>query len=646
MTNMLDAALALAARGFRVIPLHDPGPKGKRPRLHDWAAGATTNPETVRSWWTIWPNANVGAAMGGPERLIAIDVDGEEGRASWLALVAANKSAATLQSDSGSGKGHHLFFCVPQDISRITNRVRFRPGLDVRAEGGQVVLPPSVHESGGVYRWAPMYEDAPIAPLPDWLYELIATPVSDRIQSDQVSDRLPRTDPPLIDRIEAARQSVLALPPAISGQGGHNALLVAATTAYRGFDLPRAAAELVLDYYNRICAPPWSPAELAHKLTAVENNERVGEQWGYLLDVDDMSAALAPDEPPPTPSGAIVAAGVPWSHWAGELASPLVAPNWIVKDLQICPGRPTMIAGYGASGKTLIAQALLLAYAAGRPIWNMFDPGTMGGLRVRHFDHEQGTYATIRRYQRLAKGLEIPLGAPGIDLAVSCFPEIGLDLENAREAYVRACAGANLVLIDALRGAAPSEDENDSKIRRCIDNLGWVAERIGCAFILIHHAGKAVQTDMRAGPRGSSAIFDGCGAVFQINADDLSSPKQVVQTKPAAEAESGPMAPFQLSIEDGPESALLIRYRSFDAPTTPVEIFDAQISAVLEFLNANPGTPGRRVLEERMGLRHGRLAGAIDALLNEGRIVNRGTEKRPRLFTQEGDPGHLIVGDN
>src|SRR5262249_48638748 len=46
-------------------------------------------------------------------------------------------------------------------------------GLDVRANGGQIVVAPSLHRSGRRYCWLIRAE---MAELPGWLYELLAQP--------------------------------------------------------------------------------------------------------------------------------------------------------------------------------------------------------------------------------------------------------------------------------------------------------------------------------------------------------------------------------------------------------------------------------------------------------------------------------------
>lgn len=94
------AARMLAAQGFRVLPVHGITPnlactckrgakcpdRGKRPQLKGWQNEATSATRTVARWWNRFPNANIGLAMGGDSRLVALDVDGEEGRASLAAL--------------------------------------------------------------------------------------------------------------------------------------------------------------------------------------------------------------------------------------------------------------------------------------------------------------------------------------------------------------------------------------------------------------------------------------------------------------------------------------------------------------------------------------------------------------------------------
>lgn len=74
----------------------------------------------------------------------------------------------TLTSKTGGG-GWHLFFAWPED-GEIRNMTNVAPGLDVRGEGGYVVLPPSSHVSGVSYSWC---RDEPVAAAPCWLLDLV-----------------------------------------------------------------------------------------------------------------------------------------------------------------------------------------------------------------------------------------------------------------------------------------------------------------------------------------------------------------------------------------------------------------------------------------------------------------------------------------
>lgn len=70
----------------------------------------------------------------------------------------------TLRAVTGSG-GDHLYFRRPAGLEIGNSAGRLGPGLDVRAIGGYVIAPPSVHPNGRPYAWAPGTEGEP-APLP------------------------------------------------------------------------------------------------------------------------------------------------------------------------------------------------------------------------------------------------------------------------------------------------------------------------------------------------------------------------------------------------------------------------------------------------------------------------------------------------
>ena len=65
---------------------------------------------------------------------------------------------------SKTAKGKYFYFSKPQDF-QISNSVNSELGIDIRATGGFVFAPPSVHGSGVFYSWVsgevPKSEDVP-----------------------------------------------------------------------------------------------------------------------------------------------------------------------------------------------------------------------------------------------------------------------------------------------------------------------------------------------------------------------------------------------------------------------------------------------------------------------------------------------------
>jgi len=310
-SERLDAAVLYATRGWRVIPLHyirhfsefatcscrhgdACKAAGKHPMIASWRKVATTDVSLIRLWWKAWPLANVGLLMGGEARLVTIDIDGEEGRASLAKLEATNGPLpVTLAQVTGrAGGGEHRLFRVPThlEIDRVRNRVKIAPGIDVRAEGGLIVAAPSIHPTGTRYRW--INDKQRVCVMPDWLFKLATSPKARQEVISTHGSRPPEDKlPPLSERAQKAREELVSgrVAPAIQGQNGSRACLHAAIVLIRGCCLPpEVAYDLLWKLYNPLCLPPWSEQELMHKIESAELSVE-DVSWGYMIHVDDPS---------------------------------------------------------------------------------------------------------------------------------------------------------------------------------------------------------------------------------------------------------------------------------------------------------------------------------------------------------------------
>jgi hypothetical protein len=161
VTALLEAALGYAPR---TIPLP---PRSKAPVVKDWPNWHAT-PDKIREHWGYNPEGNVGIRTG--KGLVVLDIDPRAGGDKQLAALEAQhgKLPATVECVTGGG-GRHLYFRGPAGLRSRD----LAPGVEIKAEGRQVVAPPSVHpETGRAYQWANgrrLSCRGDIAEMPDWL---------------------------------------------------------------------------------------------------------------------------------------------------------------------------------------------------------------------------------------------------------------------------------------------------------------------------------------------------------------------------------------------------------------------------------------------------------------------------------------------
>lgn len=194
-----EAALSYASRGWLVLPMHsitedgrcscgaltdyfDFGnlPKhamGKHPYTEHGHKDASKSHAQIHLWWRMYPDANVAIRTGKESGLIVLDLDAKnDGYRSLTWLLNEHGPLPRTPVVQSGGGGKHYYFKHPG--FEIRGRRDMRPGIDVMADGGKIVAPPSRHKSGNSYHWDIELnpDTVPLAPLPRWLLYMIKTP--------------------------------------------------------------------------------------------------------------------------------------------------------------------------------------------------------------------------------------------------------------------------------------------------------------------------------------------------------------------------------------------------------------------------------------------------------------------------------------
>jgi hypothetical protein len=243
---LLEAALEFASAGVPVAAA-----KGKNPGAvlgRGWQNLATTDHDTIVSWWAQHPDANPGIVPG--DTLAALDVDDPDSFRVFQGEHGYAPPTPRYYTNGAPGRERVLF----QHPERQLGRTYLANGVQVRDGSLFSVIPPAINPSSGQeYEWRDRFDETPLATFPaEWL----------AVAPERKPVTLEEFTTPVYEK-KPGHQT-----------GRHERMLrIAGSLAGRGLE-PRVVYELLCGFNQRFCRPPKDEAEVAALVRFTFEKER------------------------------------------------------------------------------------------------------------------------------------------------------------------------------------------------------------------------------------------------------------------------------------------------------------------------------------------------------------------------------------
>ena len=282
-----------------------------------------------------------GMPCGKLSGFVALDFDPPEGPKLFDARYDGTILPPTATTPKG---GYHAFHAFPAEIP-VPNDVKIIPGLDVRSEGGYVVIP-SAYPDGRSWIQPP---NGTAPPLPACFFDALRPPTAPQPASSDGD----------------------GLPPGV-GEGQRNDAAARVAGRYLSKLRPEEAWHLLLAW-NKKCSPPLPEAELRATLSNIARKEREKSIPLEVIGAADLVQGSA------------------------EAREMLIRPFFP-------SGGKGILAGNSGTGKTLLAENLSYSLANEIPLFGRFD---VSRGKVLYVDSESTSDLARARVRKIRSGLNV-----------------------------------------------------------------------------------------------------------------------------------------------------------------------------------------------------------------------------------------------
>lgn len=461
--DILAEALRYASLGWPIIPDHIPlagggcscgtpgcDKAGKHPRISRWTEVASTDQAVIEGWGKNWPEMNISVLTGARSNLVVLDVDPRNGGEASLDALFPAEELRRLQtpiSRTGGG-GKHLYFRYPG--SPFKTLPDLLPGLELKADGGKVTLPPSLHLSGNRYAWEFSPFGVEVAPIPKRLLDLAGRRKERGSTTERGGEFIP--------------------------EGQRNGRLTSMAGAMRRQGASQEAIEAaLLAVNNGHCLPPLDEREVRNIARSVSRYSPAPASLSRETELKVYTAASL----------------------EGMVFRP---PKWAVPGL--IPEGLTILAGPPKVGKSFLALSLCLNVATGGRALESIEtePGEVLLIAL-----EDPLSRLQRRIGSLCEGGPWP---QDLHLTNVCprAHEGGIDfIDGWLEEHPR----ARLVVIDTFQKFRKPLGRNSNLYGddyEAAGNLKSLADRHGVGIVVLHHTRKGEVADPVEGVSGTMGL--------------------------------------------------------------------------------------------------------------------------------------------